>query len=105
MIFKRITPKNTAQTIKILFKIPSAPKDNLSMIVEMIKPEFRITLLKSSECKKENNKRRTSTKISIVKKSSKNTLLISLMSNTNIPIELKQRLKACNKFLALGEYL
>ena len=58
-------------------------------IVEIINPEFLITPLNLSECKKENNNNNTSTSISIVKKSSKNILFISLISVTILPIEKK----------------
>jgi hypothetical protein len=67
----------TEKTNKIKFNIPSVLKDSLIIIVEIIKPEFLITVLNLSECKNENNKIKTSTKIKIVKKSSKNILLIS----------------------------
>ena len=64
-------------------------KDNLISIVEIIKPELRITLLNLSECKNENNNNNTSTSIRIVKKSSKNILFMSLISVTILPIEKK----------------
>jgi hypothetical protein len=63
----------------MVFNIPSVLKDNLIKIVEIIKPEFLITLLNLSEYKKENNSKKTSARIRIVKKSSKNILLISLI--------------------------
>jgi hypothetical protein len=65
-----------------MFNTPSALKDNLINIVEIMNPEFRITLLNLSECKKENNSNKTSTRIRMVKKSSKNILLMSLMFGT-----------------------
>lgn len=69
------TPKLTATTIKIAFKIPLAENDSLINIVEIINPEFLITRLNSSVCRNENNSNSTSTIIKIVKNSSKKTLL------------------------------
>jgi hypothetical protein len=74
---KIIIPNTTDKTNKITFKIPSVLKDSLIIIVEIIKPEFLITVLNLSECKNENSKIKTSTKIRIVKKSSKKILFIS----------------------------
>ena len=78
-----------AITISTIFKIPSVLNDNLIKIVEIINPEFLITRLNLSECKKENNNNKTSTSISMVKKSSKNIVFISLMSVTILLKEKK----------------
>jgi hypothetical protein len=82
-------PNITDNTNKITFKIPSVLNESLIIIVEIIKPEFLITVLNLSECKKENSKIKTSTKISIVKKSSKKILLISSNLYTNAFTEKK----------------
>jgi hypothetical protein len=66
-IFKRITPNSIAVIINTMLNTPSALKDNLINIVEIMNPEFRITLLNLSECKKENNSNKTSTRIRMVK--------------------------------------
>ena len=84
-----ITPNTTANIIRTMFIIPSVLNDSLIKIVEIINPEFLITLLNLSECKKENNSKRTSTSINIVKKSSKNTVLMSLISVTILVTEKK----------------
>ena len=78
-----------AITISTIFKIPSVLNDNLIKIVEIINPEFLITRLNLSECKKENNNNKTSTSISMVKKSSKNIVFISLISVTILLKEKK----------------
>jgi hypothetical protein len=90
-----ITPKTTANIIRTMFIIPSVLNDSLIKIVEIINPEFLITLLNLSECKKENNSKRTSTSINIVKKSSKNTVLISLISVTILVTEKKLSYNQC----------
>ena len=64
-------------------------------MVEIINPEFLMTLLNLSECKKENSNNTTSTSINIVKKSSKNILLISLISVTILGIEMKLSYSQC----------
>lgn len=65
-----------AQTMSALFSKPLVEKDSRMRIVEMINPEFLITLWNSSVRKKENNNKMTSAKIRIVKNCSKNILLI-----------------------------
>ena len=81
------TPNNTATTIKIVFRIPSVPNDSFIKIVDMIYPEFRITIQNLSVCKSENKSRKTSVNIKIVKKSSKNILFTSAKN------ELTKRLR------------
>ena len=66
-----ITPNKTALTIRIVFIIPSVPKESLIKIVEIINPEFLITLLNLSERKKENSNKSTSIRIKMVKNFSK----------------------------------
>lgn len=60
-----------AVTISTVFNMPSVLKDNLIKIVVNINPEFLITLLNLSKCRKENKNNKTSTSIRTVKKSSK----------------------------------
>ncbi len=60
-----------------MFNKPSIPKESLINIVEIIKPELRITRLNLSVCKSEINSSSTSVKISMVKQVSKNILLTS----------------------------
>ena len=84
-----MTPNNTAATMSIAFKIPSVPKESFINIVDMIKPELRMTLLNLSERKNENNSKSTSIKIRIVKKSAKKILLMSLILTTICVIEKK----------------
>ena len=75
-----------AQRINRLLTRPVFEKDKRIKIVEIINPEFLITLWKSSVIKKENNKISTSAKIKTVKKSSKKILLILLKeSNPTVP--------------------
>ena len=71
-----------AQRINRLLTRPVLEKDKRIKMVEIINPEFRITLWKSSVMKKENNKISTSAKINTVKKSSKKILLILLKEST-----------------------
>ena len=71
-----------AQRINRLLTRPVFEKDKRIKIVEIINPEFLITLWKSSVIKKENNKISTSAKIKTVKKSSKKILLILLKEST-----------------------
>ena len=75
--------------MSIAFKIPSVPKESFINIVDMIKPELRMTLLNLSERKNENNSKSTSIKIRIVKKSAKKILLMSLILTTICVIEKK----------------
>ena len=72
-----------------VFKIPSVPKDNFIIIVEIINPEFLMTLLNLSVTKNEYSNIKTSTNIRIVKKSSKKILLTSLIFITKSDIEKK----------------
>ena len=60
-------PNIIADTINTVFNNPLTEKDNRIKIVEIIKPEFLITLWNSSVWKKENNSKITSTIIKIVK--------------------------------------
>ncbi|MFN3918620.1 MAG: hypothetical protein ACK4K0_12895 [Flavobacteriales bacterium] len=69
-------PKTMAHTINALLSNPVVEKDNLIRMVEIIKPEFRITLWNSSVRKKENNNKKTSAKIKTVKNCSKKMLLM-----------------------------
>ena len=84
-----ITPNNTAKTIKTVLIIPSVPKESLIKMVDIINPEFLITLLNLSVKKNENNKSITSTNIKIVKNSSKNILFTSFKCFTISDIEKK----------------
>ena len=68
------TPNKTAPKISEILSIPVALNDSFSMTVEIMKPEFLITLAKLWRCTKEKSKSKTSAKISTVKKSSKKIL-------------------------------
>ena len=83
------SPKSTATKINMVFRTPSVPKDSFMIMVEIIKPEFLITLLNLSVTKNENNKINTSTRIRTVKKSSKKILLTSFIVFTRFEIEKK----------------
>jgi hypothetical protein len=72
------SPNKIAETIRILLMIPLTEKDNRINIVEIINPEFRITLWNSSVWKNENNNNITSAIIKILKNCSKKILLIFL---------------------------
>ena len=78
-----------AQRINRLLTRPVLEKDKRIKIVEIINPEFLITLWKSSVIKKENNKISTSAKIKTVKKSSKKILLMLLKESTSAVPGLK----------------
>lgn len=69
-------PKIMAQTINILFNNPVIENDKRIRIVDIINPEFLITLWNSSVKKNENNNNITSAKIRKVKNCSKKMLLI-----------------------------
>ena len=71
------TPKATAEIINNTFWSPVTLNDSFTSMVEMTKPELRITLLNLSVCAKENSTSNTSTKIRTVKKSSKKMALTS----------------------------
>ena len=71
-------PKIIAVKIKAVFNKPLTEKDNLIKIVDIIKPEFLMTLWKSTVWKKENNNKTTSAIIKIAKNCSKKILLIFL---------------------------
>ena len=58
-------------------------------MVDIINPEFLMTLLNLSDKKNEKSKIRTSTKINTVKNSSKNIVLMSFIFLTNSVIEKK----------------
>jgi hypothetical protein len=72
------SPNKIAETIRILLMIPLTEKDNRINIVEIINPEFRITLWNSSVWKNENNNNITSAIIKILKNCSKKILLMFL---------------------------
>ena len=69
-------PKIMAHTINILFNNPVIENDKRIRIVDIINPEFLITLWNSSVKKNENNNNITSAKIRKVKNCSKKILLI-----------------------------
>jgi len=69
-------PKIMAHTINILFSNPVIENDKRIRIVDIINPEFLITLWNSSVKKNENNNNITSAKIRKVKNCSKKMLLI-----------------------------
>ena len=70
------SPKIMAHTINILFNNPVIENDKRIRIVDIINPEFLITLWNSSVKKNENNNNITSAKIRKVKNCSKKMLLI-----------------------------
>ena len=72
------SPNKIAEIIKILFIIPLTEKDTRINIVEIINPEFRITLWNSSVWKNEINNNSTSAIIRILKNCSKKILLMFL---------------------------
>ena len=65
-------PKSIPEAIKTTLTIPVAAKDNLSKIVEIINPVFLISCEYLSVYLKEIKSINTSTRIRIVKKSTKN---------------------------------
>ena len=84
-----------AETMSILLMIPLTEKDIRINIVEIINPEFRITLWNSSVWKNENNNNITSAIIRMLKNCSKKILLMLLkeialfssgMKDTNTPV-------------------
>ena len=76
------SPNRMAETINILLMMPLTEKDNRINIVEIINPEFRITLWNSSVWKNENNNIITSAIIRILKNCSKKILLMFLKEIT-----------------------
>ena len=70
------SPKSKELIIKMIFINPSAMKEILIRIVEIINPEFLIIVWNKSELKNEKINNNTSTRIKIWKNSSKNILLI-----------------------------
>ncbi len=81
--------------MSILLMIPLTEKDIRINIVEIINPEFRITLWNSSVWKNENNNNITSAIIRMLKNCSKKILLMLLkeialfssgMKDTNTPV-------------------
>jgi hypothetical protein len=72
------SPNNIAETINKLLMIPLTEKEIRINMVEMINPEFRMTLWNSSVWKNENNNKITSAIIKILKNCSKKILLIFL---------------------------
>ena len=71
-------PNKTAETIKVVLIRPLTEKEIRINIVEIINPEFRITLWNSSVWKNENNNNITSAIIRTLKNCSKKTLLMFL---------------------------
>lgn len=67
-----------AEMISAVFNRPVTEKESLIKIVEMIKPEFRMTLWNSSVWNRENNNKITSEMIRIVKNCSKKMLFMSV---------------------------
>ena len=74
-ILRIINPKTTPKMVNIMLYKPSALKESLSKIVEIMKPVFLINCEYLSVYWKEISKIKTSTKIKIVKKSIKKTPL------------------------------
>ena len=72
------SPNKIAETINKLLMIPLTEKEIRISMVEIINPEFRITLWNSSVWKNENNNKITSAMIKILKNCSKKILLIFL---------------------------
>ena len=72
------SPKRMAETISTSLMMPLTEKDNRIKIVEIINPEFRITLWNSSVWKNENSNKITSAIIRILKNCSKKILLMFL---------------------------
>jgi hypothetical protein len=72
------SPNKMAETINKLLMIPLTEKEIRINMVEMINPEFRMTLWNSSVWKNENNNKITSAIIKILKNCSKKILLIFL---------------------------
>ena len=80
--------------------ILSAENESFIRIVEITKPELRITRLNSSVCKREKRSNNTSIKIKIVKKSSKKIeftdfievkSVVVKISNTQFPSDMSAR--------------
>ena len=71
------TPKSIPKTKNETLASPVAVKDNLNMIVDIMKPVFLISWEYLSVYLKDINKSSTSTRINIVKKSTKNRKLTS----------------------------
>lgn len=69
------SPNMTADTMRTLFVIPSTVNEIRMRMVEMINPEFRMTLWKWSVWKNEKSSRNTSVIMRILKNSSKKILL------------------------------
>jgi hypothetical protein len=86
-----------AHTINILFNNPVIENDKRISIVDIINPEFLITLWNSSVKKNENNNNITSAKIRKVKNCSKKMLLIlaneELLLTTGLIIFIDQSTK------------
>jgi hypothetical protein len=72
------SPNKIAETIRISLMIPLTEKDIRINIVEIMNPEFRITLWNSSVWKNENNNNITSAIIRILKNCSKKILFMFL---------------------------
>ena len=70
------SPNSKELRIKMIFVNPSAIKEILISIVEIINPEFLIIVWNESELKNEKINNNTSTRIRIWKNSSKNILFI-----------------------------
>ena len=70
------SPNSKELRIKMIFINPSAMKEILISMVEIINPEFLIIVWNESELKNEKINNNTSTSIRIWKNSSKNILFI-----------------------------
>jgi hypothetical protein len=75
---KMESPNKIAETINKLLMMPLTEKEIRISMVEIINPEFRMTLWNSSVWKNENNNKITSAMIKILKNCSKKILLIFL---------------------------
>ena len=75
------SPNSKELRIKMIFINPSAMKEILISMVEIINPEFLIIVWNESELKNEKINNNTSTRIRIWKNSSKNILFIDDNSN------------------------
>jgi hypothetical protein len=92
LCIKRINnPKIVADKINNILGNPDIEKDNLMRIVEMMNPEFLMTLWNSSVWKNEKSNNITSAMIRMVKNCSKKMLLMfvkltpTLLTGYNIP--------------------
>ena len=72
------SPNKIAETIKTVLMIPLTEKEILINMVEIINPEFRITLWNSSVWKNEKSNKITSATIKMLKNCSKKILFMFL---------------------------